>query len=37
MNDDGYEDYKEYKELREWLLWGAIFTVSVVSFLVLVV
>lgn len=34
MNEDGYEDYSE---LKEWLLWGAIFAVSVVSFLVLVV
>lgn len=34
MNEDGYEDYSE---LKEWLLWGAIFAVSVVSFLVLVI
>ena len=34
MNDDGFQDYKE---LKEWLIWGVVFTVSVVSFVILVI
>ena len=34
MNDDGFKDYTE---LKEWLIYGLIFAVSVVSFVILVI
>lgn len=34
MNEDGYEDYSE---LKEWIIYGVVFAVSVLAFLVLVV